>query len=396
MTVPTQMMRQAPFCMVPLDLMFHAEVTRADLQVFAVLDFKCGKRGWWYGPIADICKTGQCMGDSTVRKSIDFLERAGYIQTRKLGKAHDFVLHFTILARNVPAPALDERTLRQKMSGPSARKIADPPPENERTLRQKMSGASKPQRETPKRNLIDLSSHRPLSADDAMDAFDVGDEREEIDEEETVGFDPPMHPNIPTSNDEREEIDEEQEDETDKAERLELADQKLQARQWWDHLAALQGASPLGAQVAQWHDAIKTMIAAEYTPQDFSDCWAAAKSTWSKPETVHMLAVYRNLDKLMPSVVAKRRKAEKAAVVRAAAPETKTILTDADRANAREIESGMQARLAKRREAQAFRQRQGIWTENHMPACACFGCKKAQKQHERDAARAIFATPPPA
>ena len=133
MTVP-QFMRQAPFCMIPLDLIFRADGNLSDLRTFAALDFKCGKRGWWYGPMSDILTITK-MADSTVRNSIKRLEKWGYIQTRQMDKQHEFVLHFTILARNVAAPAISDEGVRRYSGGGSADTVANHPIE-------------KPQRET--------------------------------------------------------------------------------------------------------------------------------------------------------------------------------------------------------------------------------------------------------
>ena len=69
--------------------------------------------------------------------------------------------------------------------------------------------------------------------DDALDDLDMDDEREEIRKDE--------------GNDEEAFEDdglEDLESDEDREERLKQTESKLQARQWWDHLAGLQGAAP--------------------------------------------------------------------------------------------------------------------------------------------------------
>lgn len=88
-------------------------VTLADLLVFAYIDHRCGKRGYWYGRQLDIAE-GLGLGERTVRQSIARLAGWGFIEKERQGSDRATMLLYAVVPQLVEAP-----TDRQDSAGRS-------------------------------------------------------------------------------------------------------------------------------------------------------------------------------------------------------------------------------------------------------------------------------------
>lgn len=94
-----------PFSIIPLSLW---ELPPTVVRVYAALDEKCGKRGWWYGPRRALCAaTG--LGERTIERAVQQLREGGYIDTDRIQTPEGLVSRYMVVARSVPPPPLDAR-----------------------------------------------------------------------------------------------------------------------------------------------------------------------------------------------------------------------------------------------------------------------------------------------
>lgn len=89
---------EAPWCKMPMALIYDEEITKSDLKVFGYIDHRCGKQGTWYMPIDEIVADVH-LSEKMIRLAIAKLKRKGYITTKRLGRAQHFKLQFGIVAR---------------------------------------------------------------------------------------------------------------------------------------------------------------------------------------------------------------------------------------------------------------------------------------------------------
>jgi DNA-binding transcriptional ArsR family regulator len=94
---------EAPWAKVPLSLLRDPELTRNDLALYGLLDYRAGKRGWFWGAQIDFA-TELKMSARTVSSAVERLLNKGYITTRKGGiKKHNRLVYY-ILARTIDVP----------------------------------------------------------------------------------------------------------------------------------------------------------------------------------------------------------------------------------------------------------------------------------------------------
>ncbi len=94
---------EAPWAKLPLSLIRDPEMTRGDVMVYGLLDYRAGKRGWFWGAQIDFA-TELGIGLRSVNRSVQKLEVAGYITTRAGGmRKHNRRVYY-ILARTIAVP----------------------------------------------------------------------------------------------------------------------------------------------------------------------------------------------------------------------------------------------------------------------------------------------------
>lgn len=138
---------EAPWAKVPLSLLDERGVTLADVRVYAYINFRAGKRQWWYGRQQEIAEATGIV-DRTVRRSIDSLRAWGFIGTERLGADQGTCLLYTVTPTTAEAGngatghsrpiALSDRTSSSGATGHS-RPIAPFPDPIEHTTDTKLS-----------------------------------------------------------------------------------------------------------------------------------------------------------------------------------------------------------------------------------------------------------------
>ena len=71
-------------------------VTLTDLRVYAYIDHRCGKRGYWYGPQREIAADME-ISERAVRESVGRLVDWGYLETERQGIKRGTVLLYTMV-----------------------------------------------------------------------------------------------------------------------------------------------------------------------------------------------------------------------------------------------------------------------------------------------------------
>ena len=94
---------EAPWAKMPLSLLRDQSMTRSDLLVYSWLDYKAGKRGWFWGAQGDFAQE-LGIGLRSVNRAIRGLMVKGYVATRAGGmKRHNQYVYY-ILARTIDVP----------------------------------------------------------------------------------------------------------------------------------------------------------------------------------------------------------------------------------------------------------------------------------------------------
>jgi hypothetical protein len=87
----------------PLHVGRDSTLSLSDVKVYMMLDYLCGKRGWWYGPHHDIAERLD-ISTRSVERSVSKLVEAGHIATKRLGMRFRTWTMYHVLARTVDAP----------------------------------------------------------------------------------------------------------------------------------------------------------------------------------------------------------------------------------------------------------------------------------------------------
>jgi len=106
----------APWCMMPLELLQDEGYGRAHLVVYGLIDYRAGRRGWFFESqkrIAD--EAGLSL--RSVKRAISDLRKGGFLETEQLGADHGGICRYLVPARTRAAPPVDDTTLRQELHG---------------------------------------------------------------------------------------------------------------------------------------------------------------------------------------------------------------------------------------------------------------------------------------
>ncbi len=95
---------EAPWAKLPLSLLQDPEIKRSDLLVYALLDYRAGKRGWFWGAQIDFAQE-LGIGRQAVNAACHKLEEKGYITTAKGGIRKHNRLIYGIVARTQELPS---------------------------------------------------------------------------------------------------------------------------------------------------------------------------------------------------------------------------------------------------------------------------------------------------
>lgn len=95
---------EAPWAKIPISLV-QAEVTLADIQVYAAIDYLAGKRGWWYGSHKMIAARAGGISEKSVQRAVARLSKLGFLTSKRLGMKYHTWTQYWVLSRGVEGPS---------------------------------------------------------------------------------------------------------------------------------------------------------------------------------------------------------------------------------------------------------------------------------------------------
>jgi hypothetical protein len=130
-----------PWAKVPMSLVTSPGITLSDVELYVYLDYRAGRRGWWYGS-QPVITTETALPLRTVQRSVAALSAAGYIAVERLGTDYATVNKYIILARTVSVeperPAKNGASVSEfggtdapTLAGPTTTDLTDPEPQIE-------------------------------------------------------------------------------------------------------------------------------------------------------------------------------------------------------------------------------------------------------------------------
>lgn len=320
---------EAPWCKMPLEILFDHNLPQAAIIIYGAIDFLCGKQGWVIVPLADIIailrdKFSIVYSDSQVRRAIRLLrdEKRKYIQTQQLGREWNFKLRFTIPARSIDVPVLHTPLGKnaeggmQKCTPPSAK------------------------------------MHTPLGKNDRSNT----DRNTDSNTDKNTEHMPPL-------------------------------DAAAHKKNLFEKFCELAGMTPSpGVETGKWRKGIQELANGGCTVAELRKLkQLCAQRNWPFTPTACMghlgeVRIKRKTVAIPPYV-------PPTPPAPAPPPASTERDSDLDHEEAARIRANMEQFSLKRREREQWQHANGIWTPRHMAHCPCDTCAANKRQYERKQAR---------